>query len=72
MEHYLRDDEDHFLIERLQNRKIRLELGRLKTQNLDVRKTMSKYLKTRFTFGNTTPPSNTQQYHYLFFNNYKI
>lgn len=72
MEHYLRDDEDHFLIERLQNRKIRLELGRLKTQNLDMRENYEQIFENeRFTFGNTTPPSNTQQYHYLFFNNYK-
>ena len=72
MEHYLRDDENHFLIERLQNRKIRLELGRLKTQNLDMRENYEQIFENeRFTFGNTTPPSNTQQYHYLFFNNYK-
>ena len=37
MEHYFKDDETHFLIERLQNRKIRLELARLKTKNLELK-----------------------------------
>ena len=67
MEHYFKDDETHFLIERLQNRKIRLELARLKTKNLELKdKHEEIFDNQQFSFGNTTPPSNTKQHDFTF------
>ena len=67
MEHYFKDDETHFLIERLQNRKIRLELARLKTKNLELKDKYEEIFDNQeFSFGNTTPPSNTKQCDFTF------
>ena len=50
MEESLTDDEGDFIVERLQNRKIRLEIGKLNTLKLIRSKVMKKYFMIKDTF----------------------
>ena len=61
------DDEGNFILERLQNRKIRLELSRLNSFKLIKTHSYEKIFDDRkYLFGNNTPPSNTKEYNYVF------
>ena len=72
MEDSLTDDEGDFIIERLQNRKIRLELGRLNTLKLIKSESYEKiFSEKKYIFGNNTPPSNSHNYNFLFINSSK-
>ena len=72
MEESLTDDEGDFIIERLQNRKIRLELGRLNTLKLIKSESYEKiFSEKKYIFGNNTPPSNSHNYNFLFINSSK-
>lgn len=72
MEESLTDDEGDFIVERLQNRKIRLEIGKLNTLKLIRSESYEKiFHDKRYIFGNNTPPSNTHNYNFLFINSSK-
>ena len=61
------DDEGDFIFERLQNRKIRLELSRLNSFKLIKTHSYEKIFDDRkYLFGNNTPPSNTKECNYIF------
>ena len=61
------DDEGEFKFERLQNRKIRLELSRLNSFKLIKTHSYEKIFDDKkYLFGNNTPPSNTKEYNYIF------